>query len=45
MFESGSQDNLIAVDLVNKVGLEVHNYPSLYPLGWVNKDVEIKVTK
>jgi hypothetical protein len=45
MFESGSRDNLIAVDLVIKIGLEVHNYPIPYPLGWVKKDVEKKVTK
>jgi hypothetical protein len=25
--------------------LQVHNYPIPYPLGWVNKDVEIKVMK
>jgi hypothetical protein len=31
--------------LVNKLGLEVHDHPSPYPLGWVKKDVEIKVTK
>jgi hypothetical protein len=31
--------------LVSKLGLEVHNHPRPHPLGWVNKDVEIKVTK
>jgi hypothetical protein len=45
LFDSGSQDKLIASDLVNKLGLEVHNHPSPYPLGWVNKDANIKVTK
>jgi hypothetical protein len=25
--------------------LEVHDHPSPCPLGWVNKDVEIKATK
>ena len=45
MFDSGSQANLLAVDLVNKLGLEVHDHPSPYPLGWVNKNAEIKVTK
>jgi hypothetical protein len=45
LFDSGSYANLIAVDLVNNVGLEVHNHPSPYPLGWVNKDAKIKVTK
>jgi hypothetical protein len=45
LFDFGSQVNLIAADLVNKLGLHVHNHPIPYPLGWVNKDVEIKVTK
>jgi len=45
IFYSGSQANLIAEDLVNKLGLEVHDHPNLYPLGWVNKDVKLKVTK
>jgi hypothetical protein len=45
LFNSCSQDNLISVDLVNELGLEVHDHPSLYPLGWVNKDAEIKLTK
>ena len=33
------------MDLINNIGLEVHNHPIPYPLGWVNKDVEIKVMK
>ena len=45
LFDSGSQDNLIATDLVSKLGLEVHDHPSPYPLGWVNKDAKIKVMK
>jgi hypothetical protein len=45
LFNSGSQANLIVEDLVNKIGLEVHNHPSPYPLGWVNKDAKINVTK
>jgi hypothetical protein len=44
MFNSGSQVNLIAIDLVNKHGLEVRNHPKPYPLG-VNKDAKIKVMK
>jgi len=31
--------------LVKKLGLEVHDHPNLYPLGLVNKDVEVKITK
>jgi hypothetical protein len=33
------------MDLVNNLGLEVHDHPIPYPLGWVNKDAKIKVTK
>jgi hypothetical protein len=45
LFDSGSQDNLIAVDLVKKIGLEVHDHPIPYPLGWVNKDARDKGNK
>ena len=31
--------------MVSKLGLGIQNHPSPYPLGWVNKDVQIKVTK
>jgi hypothetical protein len=45
LFDFGSQANLIAEYLVNKLGLEVHDHPHPYPLGWVNKDAKLKVTK
>jgi hypothetical protein len=45
LFDFYSQANLIAKDLVNKLGLEVHDHPHPYPLGWVNKDAELRVTK
>jgi hypothetical protein len=45
LFDSGSHANLISANLVSKIGLEVHNHPSPYPLGWVNKDAKIKVMK
>jgi hypothetical protein len=45
LFNSGSQANLIATDLVNKLGLEVKDHHFPYPLGWVNKDAKIKVKK
>jgi len=32
------------VDLVSNLGLEVHDNPSPYLLGWVNKDIYSKVT-
>jgi hypothetical protein len=45
LFYFGSKDNLIATEMVNNLGLEVHDTSNPYPLGWVNKDAEIKVTK
>jgi hypothetical protein len=45
LLESCSRANIIATDLINKLGLEVHDYHGPYPLGWVNKDVKIKVSK
>jgi hypothetical protein len=45
LFDSGSHGNLVVVDLVRKIGLEVHDHPIQYPLGWVNKDVGIKFMK
>jgi hypothetical protein len=45
LFNFGSLTILIVVDLIKKLGLEVNNHPIPYSLGWVNKDVEIKVKK
>jgi hypothetical protein len=44
-FDSGSQAILIATNVVNKLELEVHDHVIPYPLGWVNKDANIKVMK
>jgi hypothetical protein len=38
LFDFDSQANLIIENLVRKLGLEVHDHPCSYPLGWVNKD-------
>jgi hypothetical protein len=45
LIDSGSQANLTTVDLVKNFGLKVHDNTSPYPLGWVNKEAELKVTK
>jgi predicted aspartyl protease len=45
LLDSGSQDIIITVDLVKKIGLEVHGHPIPYPLGWVKNNAKIKVTK
>ena len=39
LFIYGLQENLVVEDLVHMFGLEVHDHPSPYPLGWVIKDV------
>jgi hypothetical protein len=41
MFDFGSHANLIVVGMVNNIGFEVHDLPSLYPLGWINKGTKI----
>jgi hypothetical protein len=33
LFDFSSHDNLVEVDLVSKIGLEVHDLPSPYTLG------------
>jgi len=33
------------MDVVKKLGLEVYDHPIPYPLGWINTDTKIKVTK
>lgn len=33
------------MEMVEKLRLEVHDHPSPYSLGWVNKDAKLKVTK
>ena len=45
LFDSGSPTNLIAIEMVKKFGLEVRDHPNPYPLGWVNMDAELKLTK
>jgi hypothetical protein len=45
LFDSASHDNIVVEELVSKLGLEVHDHPNPYPLGWVNKYVDIEVTQ
>jgi len=35
----------LAEDMFSNLGLEVRDHPNPHPLGWVNKDEELKVTK
>jgi len=45
LFDYDSQANLIATDQVKNHGLEFHHHPNPYLLVFVNKCVDIKVTK
>ena len=45
LFNFDLEANLIALDMVNKLELVVHDHVIPYPLGWLNKDTKIKVTK
>ena len=45
LFNSSSQENIIEIDLINNFGLDIYDNPNHFPLGWVNKDVELRVTK
>lgn len=44
-FDSILKENNFGAELVNELGLEVHDCPIRYPLVWVNKDAKIKVSK
>jgi len=43
LFDIGSHSNLISSHLVEKLGKETHDHPKPYPLGWVRRDMELKV--
>ena len=45
IFDPGSQKNLISEALVKKVGLEIIPYPKPYPLSWIQKDINMQITK
>ncbi|KAA8518207.1 hypothetical protein F0562_015681 [Nyssa sinensis] len=41
----GSQKNLISTSLVQKLGLDTIPHPKPYPLGWIQKDMELKIDR
>ncbi|KAA8538962.1 hypothetical protein F0562_025654 [Nyssa sinensis] len=43
--DTGSQKNLISTSLVQKLGLDTIPHPKPYPLGWIQKDMELKIDK
>eukprot|EP00253_Pinus_taeda_P026054 PITA_26054 len=45
LFDTGSQENLIAESLVKKLGLEIQPHPKPYPLGWIHDKAKWNVTK
>jgi len=45
LFHFSSYAKLIGEYLVSKIGLEAHDHPHPYWLGWINKDVELIVLK
>ncbi|CAL2259851.1 unnamed protein product [Prunus armeniaca] len=45
IIDPGSQKNLISEALVRTVGLNTTPHPKPYPLGWIQKDVDLQITK
>ena len=45
IFDPSSQVNLITEKVVTQLGLEIYNHPKSYPLGWVNSETKLYVTK
>lgn len=43
IFDSFSQVDVVVEDNVSKHGLRIHDHPCTYSLGWINKDVNIRV--
>lgn len=45
IIDLGSQKNLISESLVHKLGLTTTPHPKPYPLGWIQKNVELQITQ
>ncbi|TXG50795.1 hypothetical protein EZV62_023319 [Acer yangbiense] len=45
IIDPGSQKNLISETLVQQMGLDATPHPKPYPLGWIQKDVDMQITK
>ncbi|KAA8521664.1 hypothetical protein F0562_012346 [Nyssa sinensis] len=43
--DTGSQKNLISTSLVQKLGLDTIPHPKPYPLGWIQKDMELRIDR
>ena len=45
LFDCGSQVNLISKEIVKKLELNTEPHKKPYPLGWVQKDTQLQVTR
>jgi hypothetical protein len=45
LFDSGSQENIISEETVNKLKLETSPHPNPYPLGWICDNAKLQVTR
>nr|CAD1823571.1 unnamed protein product [Ananas comosus var. bracteatus] len=45
IIDPGSQKNLISENLVQRLGLSTTPHPHLYPLGWINSNIEMKIDR
>ena len=45
LFDSGSQVNLISEAIVKRLGLKMEPHPKPYPLGWVQNDTQLQVSR
>ena len=45
LFDSGSQENIISEDLVNRLNIETVPHHKPYPLGWITRDTSLQVTR
>jgi hypothetical protein len=43
--DSGSTDNLVATEMVEKLGLETHRHPSPYKVSWLQKGHQVSVMR
>ena len=45
MIDSGSCENVVAEEVIQKLGLKAEQHPHPYKLGWLKKGGKVKVTK
>ena len=45
IIDSGSYENVISEEAMQKLGLKIEQHPSLYKLAWLKKGNDVKVSK